>query len=360
MDYFKWFINKRESSRFGTEKPVDVSLGKYLARRVVISLLLVWVITSLNFVLFELAFPWGPQDMYRGSLEWTEDMRNTLVELWGHNEPLYIRYLRYIKNMFTLNFGYSLHTMTPIIDEMAFRLSTTILLLGSALSATFIIGTTLGIFAASKRGSKRDVLTIGCGMLTWAIPIFLLQTLLLLVFSFYSYKIFGYRVFPLRGLVDLRMSNVSDILAYTADMAWHLALPVTTIVLVGFGGLALWTRNLLLDSLTQDYVVTARAKGLTERTVLYRHAFRGTLPPIVTMLAMSVQGMISGSMITEYIFTLPGIGYWFYKGLMGADYPVVESVLFMYGVLTVFGNLVCDLIYGIVDPRIRVGAAHGK
>ncbi len=342
------------------ETPVNVSFRRYLARRVVVSLLLVWVIASLNFVLFEVVSPIQPEDMYRGSLEWTEEMRMMLVDLWGHKQPMYVRYLKYIRNMFTLNFGYSLHTMTPIVDEMAYRLSTTILLLGSALSATFIIGTAIGIFAASKRGSKTDVLTIGCGILTWGLPIFLLQTLLLLFFSFYTYKIFGYRVFPLRGLVDLPMGSASDIFAYMADMAWHLALPLMTIVFTGFGGLALWTRNLLLDSLTQDYVVTARAKGLTERTVLYRHAFRGTLPPIVTMLTMSVQGMISGSVITEYVFTLPGMGYWFYKGIMGMDYPVVESVLFMYGVLTVFGNLVCDLIYGIVDPRIRVGARQGK
>jgi peptide/nickel transport system permease protein len=127
------------------------------------------------------------------------------------------------------------------------------------------------------------------------------------------------------------------------------------LVVGSFGSWALYTRNLLLDALTQDYVVTARAKGLSERTVLYRHAFRSTLPPIVTMITLNVPGIVTGAMITEWIFSLPGVGRWYLNSLMAADYPVIQSVLFIYAFLVIAANLVADLLYGVLDPRIRVG-----
>jgi peptide/nickel transport system permease protein len=132
-------------------------------------------------------------------------------------------------------------------------------------------------------------------------------------------------------------------------------MPLLALVVGGFGSWALYTRNLLLDALTQDYVVTARAKGLSERTILYRHAFRSTLPPIVTMITLSVPGIVTGAMITEWIFTIPGVGRWYLNSLMAADYPVVQAVLFIYAILVIFANLIADLLYGILDPRIRVG-----
>ena len=111
----------------------------------------------------------------------------------------------------------------------------------------------------------------------------------------------------------------------------------------------------MLDAITQDYIVTARAKGLTERSVLYRHAFRSVLPPVATMIAMAVPGIVTGAMITEYLFTLPGIGQWYLTALMQSNYPVVQAVLFMYAVLMIAANLIADLMYGVLDPRIRVG-----
>ena len=277
---------------------------------------------------------------------------------YGGPRSLYTRYFKYVTNMFTWNFGYSLHTWTPIATEMAWRLSTTVLLLGSALVAMFLIGITLGILAASRRGTKLDVLTIGSGMLTWGIPVFFIQMLFLLVFSYYTYAVFGVKVFPEMGIIS--PCPPMGPFAFMADLAWHLAMPLITLILAGLGPWAFTTRNLLLDTLTQDYIVTARAKGLSERTVLYRHAFTGTLPPIVTMITMSITGIVTGSLITEYIFSLPGIGYWYYKGLMSADYPVIESVLFIFSVLTVFANLAADILYGVVDPRIRVGEPPHK
>jgi peptide/nickel transport system permease protein len=272
---------------------------------------------------------------------------------YGVPRPLYARYALYLKNMFTWNFGYSFSNLAPVIEEISWRLPTSILLLGSALVATIFVGIPLGILAASRRGSKVDVATIGAGLFTWGVPVFYIQLLFLLFFTYYASKFLGLAIFPPRGLYSVPPPEHP--LIFMADVAWHIAMPLITLVVGSFGFWALYVRNVLLDALTQDYIVTARAKGLSERTILYRHAFRSTLPPIVTMITLAVPGIVYGAVITEWIFTLPGIGRWYLNSLLAADYPVVQAVLFIYAILVVFANLVADLLYGVLDPRIRVG-----
>jgi peptide/nickel transport system permease protein len=249
--------------------------------------------------------------------------------------------------MFTFEFGISFISRRPVVEEIAQRLPPTVLLLGTAEIAVILVGVPLGILAASKRGSKLDVTAIGAGLFTYGVPVFYIQLIFMLFLSYYI------RIFPVRGLYSI--PPPTNPFTYMGDVAWHIALPVITLVVGGFGGWALYTRNVLLDALTQDYIVTARAKGLSERTVLYRHAFRSTLPPIVTIIALSIPGIITGAMITEYIFTLPGIGRWYLEALTQADYPVLQTVLFLYAILTIVCNLIADLLYGVLDPRIRVG-----
>jgi len=326
---------------------------EYLIRRIVISILILWIIASLNFVIFQVVSPVSPVSGIINP-KFTPEVKRKLLEIYGLLEPLHIRYLKYIRNMFTWQFGFSFNTMAPVAEEMSWRLPSTVLLLGSAMVATVIVGIPIGILAASRRGSKMDVFAIGSGLVTWGVPIFFIQLLFMLFFSYYSYIMWGFQIFPAGGMGTA--PPPSNPLAYMADVAWHLAMPLLTLVIGSFGSWALYTRSLLLDALTQDYVVTARAKGLTERTVLYRHAFRSTLPPMVTMIALNIPGIISGAMITEWIFNLPGIGRWYLNSLMAADYPVVQAVLFIYAFLMIFANLVSDLMYGVLDPRIRVGA----
>lgn len=327
-------------------------MREYILKRIVLSIVILWVVATLNFVIFQVASPIRP---LAGIVDprFTPAVREALINLYGLNDPIQTRYLKYIKNMFTWQFGLSFQTMSSVTQEIAWRLPTTVLLLGSALVAEILIGIPLGILAASRRGSKIDVLAIGSGLFTWGIPIFFIQLLFLLFFSYFFYLNFGFSLFPIRGMYST--PPPSDPLTFAADVAWHLAMPIMALVLAGFGSWALYTRNLLLDALTQDYILTARAKGLSERTVLYRHAFRSTLPPIVTMITLSIPGIVTGAMITEWIFTLPGIGRWYLNALMAADYPVVQAILFIYAILVIFANLVADLLYGVLDPRIRVG-----
>ncbi|MDH5782306.1 MAG: ABC transporter permease [Candidatus Bathyarchaeota archaeon] len=329
-------------------------MREYLIKRILVSLLIIYIIATMQFIIFQVVSPINPVDMYMFSdPRFRPEMRDIVENTFGFNQSMSTRYLKYLQSMFTWNFGFSFMTMLPVSGEMSWRLVNTVLLLGSALVATIMVGIPIGILAASRRGTKVDVFAIGSGIFAWGVPTFFIQLLALLLLSYYSYVWFGFSIFP-HG----KMTSVpppADAFGYMADVGWHLALPLITLVVAGFGSWALYTRNLLLDALTQDYIVTARAKGLSERTVLYRHAFRSTLPPIVTMITLAVPGIVTGAIITEFVFSWPGIGQWYITALLNGDYPVVQAVIFVYTVLMVLANIVADLLYGVLDPRIRVG-----
>lgn len=328
-------------------------MREYLIKRLILSVVILYVIATLNFVIFQVVAPFDPTTRGMFQKGWDPKMQEMLRHQFGLDQPLHIRYFKYIVNMFTWNFGISFIMMEPVSDLMAPRLVNTILLLGTALICVIMVGIPIGILAASRRGTKMDVLAIGAGMFTWGVPTFFIQILFLLFFSYYLSLALGFTAFPPYGLhVD---PPPPDSLGYIADVAWHMVLPISTLVISGFGSWALYTRNILLDALTQDYILTARAKGLSERTVLYRHAFRSSLPPIVTMVTLSVPGIVTGAIITEFIFSWPGIGSWYIDSLFAGDYPVVQAVIFIYAVLMVVANVVADLLYGVLDPRIRIG-----
>lgn len=329
-------------------------MREYLIKRTLIALTTIFIIATLQFIIFQVVSPIDPTATYiMSDPRRTEEMRQSLLRSFGLLDPLHIRYLKYVRNMFTWNFGVSFRSMRPVAEEMSWRLVNTVLLLGTVLICTIMVGVPVGVLAASRRGGKVDVLAIGAGIFTWGVPTFFIQLLFLLLFSYYAYITFGFPIFPY-GKMHSVPAPINPF-EFIADTAWHLLAPVITLVIAGFGSWALYTRNILLDALTQDYVVTARAKGLTERAVLYRHAFRSSLPPIVTMVTLSVPGIVTGAMITEHIFTWPGIGHWYIESLFQGDYPVVQAVVFIYAVLMVVANIIADLLYGVLDPRIRVG-----
>jgi len=318
----------------------------YIAKKIAYALITLYIIATLNFVIFQI-IPVDPTTMMVDP-RWTLELKEALKRQWGLDQPLGVRYVRYITNMFTLSFGYSFMSKKPVIVEISDRLGNTLLLLGSGLVATVILGIPLGILAASKRGSKLDVLAIGGGLFTWGVPAFFIQLLFLLLFCNYL----GW--FPFGGMRSPGKPP-EDTLTLIITTVHHLILPVTTLVLAEFGSWALYSRNIMLDTLTQDFIVTARAKGLKERSVLFGHALRATLPPILTMVALSIPPLFTGAIITEYVFTWPGIGYWFLTSMLKLDYPAVQGLLFIYAILTVGANFISDILYGFLDPRIRVG-----
>jgi peptide/nickel transport system permease protein len=330
-------------------------LRGYLIKRIITSFFILWVVVTLNFVMFRVVHPVKDPSALILNPEWPVEVRMKLQELWGVNEPLFPhQYLRYLWNMLTWQYGLSFDTPPKVISkEMGWRLGNTLILLGTVTVITIIIGTYLGVLAGSRRGRKTDVTVMGIGLFTWGFPTFFFQILFLILFAYYVRINWGIQIIPFGGMVSYPPPQ--DPLAYIGDVLWHAAGPIITLTVLGFGGWALYTRNLMIDTLTEDFILTAKAKGAKERDVLYKHAFRAILPPIATMIAMSIPGIVTGAVITETIFSWPGIGSWYIDALNRGNHPVTQSVLYNYAFLVILANLVSDILYGFLDPRIRVG-----
>jgi len=232
----------------------------------------------------------------------------------------------------------------------------TVILLGSALVGRIIIGIPLGIFSASKRGTKWDVGVVGSALLTYGVPTFFIQLLAILFFGKFLRDTYGIRILATSWGTPM-IAGGAKTLAWWASCVTQLTLPILTLVIAAIGYWVLFTRNMLIDALTSDYVLTARAKGISERTVLYKHAFRSILPPISTMITLSLPGVVTGAILTETIFGIEGIGKWYITSLNPAlaDYGVAQAVLFIFATLVILCNFIADVLYGILDPRIRVG-----
>jgi len=330
-------------------------LRGYLIKRIVTSIFILWVVLTLNFIIFRVVHPISDPSALILNPDWPVEVRQKLQELWGVNAPLFPdQYLKYLWNMLTWQYGLSFDTPPKVISkEMAWRLGNTVILLGTVTVLTIVIGTYLGVLAGSRRGAKTDVAVMGIGLFTWGFPTFFFQILFLLFFAYFARINWGIQLIPFGGMVSY--PPPTDPIAYFGDVLWHAAGPIITLTVLGFGGWALYTRNLMIDTLTEDFILTAKAKGAKERDVLYKHAFRAILPPIATMIAMSIPGIVTGAVITETIFSWPGIGSWYITALNTGNHPVTQSVLYNYAFLVILANLVSDVLYGFLDPRVRVG-----
>lgn len=320
----------------------------YLIKKAGLSFTTLLVVVTLNFLIFRVFVGGDPAQMIIDP-GMPDDVRSRLRALWGLDRPLFPdQYLSYLYNLFTWQYGVQLTpSRPPIAPEMAWRLRNTVILLGVSTVGTIALGIPLGMFAGARRGRKTDVAVIGMGLLTWGVPVFFVQLVWVSIFCLYL------GIFPRAGLVSLPAPTES--LALAGQIAWHAISPIMTLILAGFGSWALYTRNMMVDALTEDFILTAKAKGLKEREVIYKHAFKSVLPPIVTLIALSVPGIVTGAIITESIFAWPGIGQWYISSLTQNNHPVAQAVLYNFAVLMVGANLVTDLIYGFLDPRIKVG-----
>lgn len=294
------------------------------------------------------------------------NVKQTLIQGYGMYGPPLYRYAMYLRNMFTYGlvppyFGWSSYDWDFIGNGLARRLPITLFLMGTSLIIIVTLGILIGVFAASMQGTKKDVTITASALLTWGLPIFFTEYLAQFLFLF-LYNNYGIKVFPIVGMTSVPAPSG---LALYADMAWHFTLPIICLVLAGLGSWILYTRNMIVDILTQDYIVTARAKGLSERTIIFKHAFKSILPQISTMISTSTAALLTGCMITETIFGIEGIGLWYLKVVYpttpGAlpvrfvDPAVTAAVFFIYTTVVVALNLIADLMYGVFDPRIRVG-----
>jgi peptide/nickel transport system permease protein len=322
----------------------------YATRRVINTIIVLIIAVTLQFFIFRI-MPGNPIAHFI-SPNLPLEARQSLLEMWGLNKPLYEQFFTYLYNLFSGRLGISFVSQRYVADELMERLPNTILLMGSSTIITIALGITLGVFSGSKRGTKKDVAAVTFGLITQGLPVFFLGLLMLLTFAYYLPLITdGLINFPVAGTLS-RPPPINPV-GYVVDVLWHLTLPMLTLVIIGFGGYTLIVRNLMIDVLAQDYIQMAKAKGLNPNTILYHHGLRSIMPPISTMVGLSLAGIIGGAVITETIFSWHGVGRYLYEGILQNDYPVMQGTFFLLSVVTIFANLIVDLIYGLLDPRIR-------
>jgi peptide/nickel transport system permease protein len=268
---------------------------------------------------------------------------------YGLDQPWYIQYLKWLRNILTLDFGRSFAPDNRlVIDKILERMPITIIINVLSLLVIIAVAIPIGVMSAVKQGSLFDRGTTVFVFLGFAIPGFWLALLLMILFGVQLEWL------PISGIRSLNYTELTSV-GRVLDLGKHLILPVFVSAFGGLAGYSRYMRSNMLEVIRQDYITTARAKGLDERTVIFRHALRNALLPVITLLGLSVPGLIGGSVIFETIFAIPGLGQLFWQSVMSRDYPTIMGILVIGAALTLVGNLLADVSYSIADPRIRVG-----
>jgi peptide/nickel transport system permease protein len=270
--------------------------------------------------------------------EWVEQRKEQL----GLNRPITVQYLLWLKELVQGNFGYSLVSGDSVGNQIFARIGPTLLLMGSAILLGTLIGIPLGVISAVRQYSAVDYLTTVLGFLAISTPTFFLGLALMYLFAVHL----GW--LPTSGMRTLGVPES------TIDLIKHMIMPVTVLTLAHTPLSMRYARSSMLEALRQDYVTTARAKGLRERVVLVRHALRNALIPLITIIGISLPELLSGAVITETIFQWPGMGLLAMRAVNGRDYPLILGVILVTACLVLISNLIADLLYAIADPRIRL------
>ena len=331
-----------------------MGLKEYVIKRIFITILLIWVVATVNFLIFN-ALPGTSLQRYvvrslSGGSEGisTEDIEE-LKRMFGFGLPLHEKYGVYLKSMFTLNFGYSFHC-GKVVDAIASHLPNTLILMGTSEMMAITFGILLGVIVAYKRGSLFDSTVVTSSLLAYSVPVFWLGWIILNSFS----VSLGW--FPIQGFQPTAWGfNPPGPLEYIAGRIHHLVLPATTLFIFLVGGWILLARATVLETITEDYVVTAQAKGLKTRTVLFKHVLKNASLPLITSVALTLGFLITGAIITETVFSYEGMGLLTIRAINDDDLPVLQAVFFVISILVVLANFAADLIYGIIDPRIKYG-----
>jgi peptide/nickel transport system permease protein len=266
---------------------------------------------------------------------------------YGLDQPFLIGYFNWLKEFLQGNFGDSWKWTVPVIDEFKSVIGISFVMGAISLVLELIIAIPLGILAATKQYSKTDYAVTAAALVGISLPTFFFATILKLIFAV---KL-GW--FDTHGMVGRDYAQLSQ-WGQFLDVANHMVLPIATLTIVSIGSLMRYTRTNMLEVLNADYIRTARAKGLSEKKVVYHHAFRNTLIPLVTIVGGSLPGLFSGALITETLFSINGIGYASYQSMVAGDIPFTMFYLTFIAVLTLAGNLISDILYAVVDPRVRI------
>lgn len=320
--------------------------ASFAIRKAIAAIITIFAIVCVNFAIFRMV-PGDPIRMMFRDPRVTAEQMQLVREKFGLDKPLWGQFVSYLRELFQGNLGISFWQRRPVLEVIADRIPQTLLLVVTALVLAVIIGTILGAIAGWKSGTKFDSFILTISLAMYSIPAFSLGIILLLVFAFQL------SIFPFGG-ISTPASGLTGF-GYWKDVLWHMVLPAIAIIFWYIGEYVLLTRSSMMDVLDQDYITTARAKGLKESAVLKDHALRNALLPVVTITGVNLAFAVAGIIEVETVFSWPGVGRLMYDAVMKRDYPLLQGTFLVFAVAVVLANLVVDLIYGYIDPRIKVG-----
>lgn len=330
-----------------------MGLKEYFVKRIIYTLILIIAVITVNFLIFSM-MPGDPIRQFVSSLKEriSPERYQELKHGFGLDKPLHERYLITVGNLLTFNFGISWVSGDPIADDIVTPLINTLILMGIAQVISIIIGVLLGVIAAKKRDTVLDTTLVTGSLVTYSVPIFFVGWIMIFIFAIQLHW------FPLAGIAPMSWGRAppANILEYLAGRLQCIVLPAITLILFTAGGWILLTRACVLETITEDYVVTARAKGLKERTVLYKHVLKNASLPLITNIALAFGFLIGGAIITETLFSYNGMGLLTWNAIYPVpNLPMLQALFYVFALVVIIMNLIADLLYGIVDPRIKYG-----
>lgn len=314
---------------------------KFLIKKVLYLIVMLFIISLISF----LAINAAPNSFFAsGELNpnITEESIKQLKAVYGLDKPLHIQYLSWLNAILHLDFGISFSTGTMVKDEILSRIPITLSINIISMFFIFIISLYLGIKSAQNKSTIFDKFTQQLSLLSFAMPSFYLALVLVLLFAIYL------PIFPVAGLHSVSEANT---LIYYLDFAWHLVLPIFIMIFAGIGSLTLYIRSLTIEILKSDYIFFAKARGLNKKEILKYYILPNLYPPVITLLGLSLPGIIGGSVILEQIFSINGMGMLFFQSALSHDYPVIMGILIIGAFLTLVGNLCADLILLKLNPH---------
>jgi len=298
-----------------------------------------------TFLLLKLA-PGDPAVLMAGETA-TKEYIEMIREIYGLNKPLHEQLIIYLGKLFTGDFGYSFTFKRPVLDVILERVPTTLLLAGTGALIAIFFGIVLGVVAALRKDTIADNIISSLTLIFYSIPIFALAQFLIL------FLVINYRLFPLSGYVTIGVSP-SDPIKYAMDVLWHLVLPSISLALIQMATYVKLTRTSMIESLYSNYIIAAKARGLKWRRILFKHALKNALLPIITVAGIQLGLIIGGVVITETIFSWPGVGRLTIEAIEARDFPLLNGIFVLTSVSVIIANIVTDIVYTYVDPRVKL------
>ncbi len=328
-------------------------MARYIVTRSIQTFITLLIILTLIFVMFE-ALPARPQDLLAATPSFTQEQMDAMIRQFGYDASVYERYARYMVNMLTFDFGLSFSQAIEVWDILGERIPRTLLLFGGATVLAYGVGIFLGALIAWRRGGVLDGGTVVVSLVFYNMPSFWIGLIFLVIFASQL------NWFPLQGWYDpttpvpLLGLERGDFGFEFFNKLWHIMLPMVVLLLLSLAGTVLLMRTAMLDVIGENYMVTAKAIGLPERKVLFRHGTRNAMLPVVTSFIIAFVFSIGGAVVLENVFSFPGMGALYINALFTLDFPVAQATLYIITLMVLLGNFLADLLYGYLDPRVRI------